>query len=86
LLRQAQVQVAKDDPGLDPYPIAAGFGDLPKKAAEIDNQTLSKGFPGQAAARASRHQGKMIGPCVLHQGLDIFFIARHDDAERFYLE
>jgi hypothetical protein len=86
VLGQTQVQVAKDDPWLDANAIAADFDDLAEKTAEVDDKTLSQSFSSQAAACAPRHQGNTIGSRVLHQGLDIFFVARHDDAERFDLE
>jgi len=53
---------------------------------EIDDDTCAERFAGKTAPRASRDQGRLIFPGVADERLDVFFVARNDDAERLDLE
>ncbi len=55
-------------------------------ATKIDNDPGAERLAGETGSRTARDQGRLIFPGVADERLDVFFVARDNNAERLDLE
>ena len=54
--------------------------------AQIDDQSGTECLAGHAAAGAARHESQVLLLRITDQGLNVFLVARHDDASGPHLK